>query len=107
MATALGKAAISGIYVGGFVAVAPITAALLTVGSNLFKEIIAGVFLNMVTDGRANTAFNILITSSRLWHLMRYTVPIGCAISAISAFGFYIAEKRLPNSEDFYKKAHS
>ncbi|MCB1067668.1 MAG: hypothetical protein KDK56_05740 [Simkania sp.] len=102
MTTPIGQTAISGIYIGGLVAVSPPTIALLTAGSNVFKAIIAGILVNTVTDGRMDSAFNILITSPRLWHLMLYTVPLGCAISVISALGFYFSEGRCPNYHDLF-----
>ncbi|WP_148258991.1 hypothetical protein [Simkania negevensis] len=66
MTTPIGQTAISGIYIGGLVAVSPPTIVLLTAGSNVFKAIIAGILVNTVTDGRMDSAFNILITSPRL-----------------------------------------
>ncbi|CCB89440.1 unknown protein [Simkania negevensis Z] len=45
---------------------------------------------------------SIFLSPPLAFHLMLYTVPLGCAISVISAFGFYFSEGRCPNYQDLF-----
>ena len=104
MTTPMGQKAISGVYIGGLVSIAPPALALLASSGNFIKDIIVGLFVSKVTNGQWNSVFNILITSPRLWQLMLYTIPIGSAISVISVLGFYFAEGRCPNYQDLFER---
>jgi len=104
MISSVGQKAITGIYIGGAVAVAPPALALLSAGSNVFKAVIGGLLLHATTGGQYNSAFNVLITSPRLWQAMLFTVPVGSAISAISALGFFFSEGRFPNTQDLFRR---
>lgn len=102
MATPLGQASLTGIQAGVVIAVAPPALVILLNGRHLIETIVLGLLARAATEGRYNTAFNLIIVSPLLWRVTCYTAVIGSAISAISLIGFYYAEQRLPTRQDLH-----
>ena len=102
MATPIGKQAINGIYLGGAIAVAPLAITVLLVGKNLIETVLVGLLAKIMTDGKYNTAFNVIVTSPKFWNVMRTSALIGSAVSTVSFLGFCFAEQRMPERRDFY-----
>lgn len=88
---------VNGMCAGPIIAVAPI----LVVGAITGGGMITGLMASAFTDGRYNSAFNVIVMSSKFFTIMKSSFLIGSAVSAISLVGFCIKNERLPRPSDF------
>jgi len=100
--TTISRCAASGILVGGLVAAFPLSLVIYSGGKNVAATAATGLMLKAATDGKMDTAFNVLITSPKTWTIMAYSCAIGSAISIISFLGFYFLENRAPQLSEVF-----
>ena len=81
-----------GMVSGIVVAVSPFVVVRSFTAVNIPRAIITGLFLRILTNGKWDYAFNVIMTSPSFWRVQLMAGKIGCAITVISSLGFVLAK---------------